>query len=264
MPRARLNGIEVHYELSGSGHRLLFLNGTGATLAQMAPVVSLFAKTFEVLAFDQRGIGQSSAPSEPYAMADLADDALALADQLGWDHFHLIGISFGGMVAQEMAVTAPERVDRLALLCTSPGGAGGSSFPFRSLLELTLASRVTVSAEIMDTRFTPEWLQEHESDRFLAGVLAQRFSPEAFDEERGTALQLDARSEHDVFDRLPRISCPTLVASGRFDGIAPPANGAAIASQIPRGELRLFEGGHAFIGQDPESLPAIVRFLSSE
>lgn len=197
-------------------------------------------------------------------MADLADDALALADHLGWEHFRLIGISFGGMVAQEMAVTAPERIDRLALLCTSPGGAGGSSFPFRSLLEMTPGKRATVSAEIMDSRFTPVWLEEHESDRFLAGVLAQRFTPEAFSVERGIALQLQARSEHDVFDRLPRISCPTLIASGPFDGIAPPVNGIAIASQIPQAELRLFEGGHAFIGQDPESLPGIVQFLASD
>jgi 3-oxoadipate enol-lactonase len=116
----------------------------------------------------------------------------------------------------------------------------------------------------MDSRFTPAWLAEHESDRLLAGVLAQRFAPGAFSEERGTALQLQARGGHDVSDRLPRITCPTLVASGRYDGIAPAANGIAIASQIPQAELRLSEGGHAFVGQDPEALPVIVQFLSSD
>ncbi len=224
----------------------------------------MFAETFDVLAYDQRGIGESSCPSEPYTMAELAHGALALADHLGWERFRLIGISFGGMVAQEVAVTVPERIDRLALLCTSAGGAGGSSFPFLSLLEMTPATRATVSAQIMDSRFTPAWLAEHESDRLLAGVLAQRFAPGAFSEERGTALQLQARGGHDVSDRLPRITCPTLVASGRYDGIAPAANGIAIASQIPQAELRLFEGGHAFVGLDPEALPVIVQFLSSD
>ena len=76
--------------------------------------------------------------------------------------------------------------------------------------------------------------------------------------------QLQARKGHDVYERLPRISCPTLVASGRSDGIAPAANGAAIASQIPHAELRLFDGGHLFFLQDPTALPEIIAFLRAD
>jgi 3-oxoadipate enol-lactonase len=264
MARVRLNGIDFYYELSGSGLRLMFLNGTGAALTQTSPLVSTFAETFETLAFDPRGIGQTSCPSDSYAMADLAADALALADHLGWDDFRLVGISFGGMVAQELAVTVPERVVRLALLCTSPGGAGGSSFPLSSIVEMDPDKRATVSAQIMDSRFTPEWLENHESDRFLAGALAQRFTPDAFKENFGLTLQLQARSAHDVFDRLPRITCPTLVSSGRFDGIAPPVNGGAIASQVPNAELRLYDGGHVFFVQDPEAFSDVVGFLTAD
>jgi pimeloyl-ACP methyl ester carboxylesterase len=242
----------------------MFLNGTGAALTQTASLVSIFAETSETLAFDQRGIGQTSRPSDSYAMADLAADALALANHLGWEEFRLIGISFGGMVAQEVAVTVPERIIRLALLCTSPGGAGGSSFPLSSLVELDPDERATVSAQIMDSRFTPEWLEKHESDRFLAGVLAQRFTPDAFKENLGMTLQLQARSAHDVFDRLPHITCPTLISSGRFDGIAPPANGVAIASQVPNAELRLYDGGHVFFVQDPKAFPDVVGFLTAD
>lgn len=264
MARVHLNGIDFHYEVSGSGRRLMFLNGTGATLSQVAPLVSIFAESFEVVAFDQRGIGLSTCPNDPYTMSDLAADTLALADHLGWEHFRLVGISFGGMVAQEVAVTDPSRIDRLALLCTSPGGAGGSSFPLQTLVGMPPLERSSVSAEIMDTRFTPEWLGDHASEQILAGLLAQRFTPEAFKEDLGTGLQLQARSGHDVFDRLPAITCPTLVASGRFDGIAPAANGAAIASQISNAELRIYEGGHIFFVQDPKALPDVIDFIGSD
>ncbi|HEX3566685.1 MAG TPA: alpha/beta hydrolase [Acidimicrobiales bacterium] len=264
MARVHFNGIDFHFEVSGSGGRLMFLNGTGATLSQVSPLVSIFSESFEVLAFDQRGIGLSTCPNGPYTMSDLAAHALALADHVGWETFRLVGISFGGMVAQEVAVRAPGRIDRLALLCTSPGGAGGSSFPLPTLVEMPPLQRSSVSAEIMDTRFTPEWLREHESDRILAGLLGQRFTPKAFSDNLGARLQLQARSGHDVFDRLPRITCPTLVASGRFDGIAPPANGAAIASRISNAELRIYEGGHIFFVQDPKALPDIIEFTGSD
>lgn len=263
MTRAKFNGIEIHYEVRGSGQRLLFLNGSGASLADLAPLISLLTESFEVLAFDQRGIGRSPCPRDSYTMADLAADALSLADLLEWQHFRLMGISFGGMVAQELAVTAPERIDRLALVCTSSGGAGGSSFPLETLAEMEPDEMTTVSAEIMDTRFTPEWLKDHKSDGLLAGAL-NRLASDAVTQDRGFGLQLQARRGHDVFERLPRITCPTLVASGRYDGIAPPANGAAIASQIPRAEFRLFEGGHAFFIQDPASIPEVVAFLSTD
>jgi 3-oxoadipate enol-lactonase len=262
MPSATVNGVELSYELRGSGPKLLFVNGTGATLATTSHLSGVFAETFEVGAFDQRGLGQSSPVEEAYAMSDLAEDALALVDHLGWDHFLLAGISFGGMVAQEIAVRAPGRVDRLALLCTSAGGAGGSSFPLHTLADMTPAERAKVSVEILDTRFTPEWLERHDDDRAIAGLMAQHFArdkPE--DVLRGEALQLAARRRHDVYDRLPGITCPTLVASGRYDGIAPPANGAAIAAQIPNATQRLFEGGHIFFLQDPEAFPAVIAFL---
>jgi pimeloyl-ACP methyl ester carboxylesterase len=261
MARVRLNGIDFNYEVSGSGRPLLFLNGTGSTITQLAPLVTYLAGSFETFAFDQRGIGESSCPEEPYVMADLAADALALADRQGWETFRVIGVSFGGMVAQELAVAAPERLDRLSLLCTSPGGAGGSSFPLDTLADMEPDRRVAVGAQVLDTRFTPEWLDEHPSDRTFAGMVGQRFESTELDSDRGLALQLQARRGHDVFERLPRITCPTLVASGKYDGIAPLANAEAIASRIPNAELRVYEGGHAFFAQDPRALPDIVAYL---
>jgi pimeloyl-ACP methyl ester carboxylesterase len=82
------------------------------------------------------------------------------------------------------------------------------------------------------------------------------------EQERGEAGQIDARSHHDVFDRLLRITCPTLVAAGRFDGIAPLDNSEAIAAQVPDSDLRVYEGGHAFVAQDAAAFPEIIEFLA--
>src|SRR6185369_6110363 len=138
---SRLNGVDLYHELAGDGADLLFLNGSGATLETSAPLIDRLRRHFRVLAFDARGLGRSGAVDSPYEMADLASDALALLDHVGWQTCPVFGVSFGGMVALEVAVTAPSRVDRLALLCTSAGGAGGSSYPLHELAQLSADER---------------------------------------------------------------------------------------------------------------------------
>ncbi len=264
MPTAAVNGIEIVYERAGEGPALLFVNGSGSSLAESALVRAPFAGRFDLLAHDQRGLGLTTIPPEPYAMADYAADALGLMDHVGWERCRVVGISFGGMVAQEMAVTAPDRIERLALLCTSPGGEGGSSYPLHELEAMDADERAAVATRILDTRFTPEWLADHEGDQAVLEVMTARASrPLSSEARRGESAQLEARRHHDVCDRLPRISCPTLVASGRHDGIAPPANGEAIAARVPDAELRLYEGGHAFFAQDPAAFPEVVEFLAA-
>ena len=263
MPTAAVNGIDVSYERRGEGRPLLFLNGSGATLATTGMLLDPFAARCEVLAHDQRGLGGTSVPAGPYSMADYAADALALLDHVGWATCAVFGVSFGGMVAQELAVTAPERVERLALACTSPGGAGGSSYPLHELADLPAAERAAVGARILDTRFTPEFLAEHPVERSIAELMAARGNVERSGEQlRGEAEQLGARRHHDVWDRLHRIDCPTLIACGRYDGIAPPSNSDAIASRIAGAELRTYDGGHAFFVQDAAALPDLVGFVA--
>ena len=117
----------------------------------------------------------------------------------------------------------------------------------------------------MDTRWGPPWFETHPVDKAIAEGYAQRGggSPSASERQRlGERLQLEARSHHDVWDRLPSISCPTLVAGGRFDGIAPPENSAAIASRVPEATIRMYDGGHLFMVQDPSAMPDILEFLA--
>ena len=247
MPVVHVNGIDVYYERSGVGAPLLFISGSGATLAGSGPMVGLYSAHFDVVAHDQRGLGRTTVPQGPYSMADYAADAAALAAEVGWERYRVVGTSFGGMVAQELAVTFPERIERLALVCTSSGGAGGASYPLHTLLDKTAAERAEIGLALLDTRFSAEWLADHEDDRALAAMVADRGTAEKSEDVlRGERLQLEARSHLDVYDRLPNITCPTLVASGRYDGIAPASNGRAIAKQIPNAELRIYEGGHAF------------------
>jgi pimeloyl-ACP methyl ester carboxylesterase len=262
MPTVHVNGIDVYFERSGEGRRLLFLNGSGATLETSALLIKPFRDRFDVVAHDQRGLGRTAQPPPPYSMADYAADAAALLDEVGWSSCAVFGVSFGGMVAQELAVTWPERVERLVLSCTSPGGPGLASFPLHELADLPADERIAAGVQLLDTRFTPEWLAEHDGDRGLAEMVAGRYdAPKSEAVQAGEAAQLEARRHHDVVDRLGRISCPTLVACGRYDGIAPMVNSQAIAERVPGAVLRAYEGGHAYFAQDAEALPDIVAFI---
>jgi pimeloyl-ACP methyl ester carboxylesterase len=264
MPMLSHDGIDLWFEVFGSGPRVLVFNGSGASIDTSRPLIDALATQCEVLVHDQRCLGRSSIPVEQPSMADYAADAARLLDHVGWSSAAVFGISFGGMVAQEFAVTWPERVERLALLCTSPGGAGGSSAPLHLLADMEPAERARTSLHHLDTRFDAEWLADHPFDRAIVEQMAARQqegkSPER---RRGDAMQLEARRHHDVWDRLPRIACPTLVTCGEFDGLAPPANSEAIASRVAGSELRRYQGGHMFVAQDRRAMPDVLAFLTA-
>src|SRR5580658_8057218 len=158
MPTANLGSIDLYYERAGDGPPLLFISGTGGDLRNKPNVFDgPLAKRFEVLAYDQRGLGRSGKPDTPYTMADYADDAAALMDAVGWKSARVVGVSFGGMVAQELVLRHPGKVERLALACTSPGGAGGASFPFHEIGHLKGEARARHMMPISDTRRDAAW-----------------------------------------------------------------------------------------------------------
>jgi len=263
VPTERLNGIDIYFEREGDGPPLLFLNGSGSTLATSKLLIDVFRRSFDVVAHDQRGLGRTSIPPGPYTMAEYAADALAVLDSVGWTSCRVVGVSFGGMVAQELAVTAPERVERLALVCTSPGGPDTASYPLHELETMDPQDAAAIGVRLLDTRFDAAWLEAHPDDRVLVdGMAARRTGDKSDEQRRGAREQLLARSHHDVCDRLAKVTCPTLVAAGRYDGIAPPANSEAIVERIPDAELRVYEGGHAFFAQDRQAFPDILQFLA--
>src|SRR5690606_16315344 len=194
VPTIHANGIDLYYQRSGEGPPPLFFNGSGTTIATTTPMLEPYAGRFDLAVHDQRGLGQTGVSPGPYQMADYAADGAALLDHLGWDRCRVAGVSFGGMVAQEFAVTYPERVERLALVCTSPGGAF-ASYPLHTLTDLDPSDAAAMRLTLIDTRFTPEYLAEHEGARMLADFVTNAEAPPE-DVQRGMAMQLDARSRH--------------------------------------------------------------------
>ena len=263
MPRATIGDIEIHYERRGEGEPLLFISGTGGDLRNTPNVFDgPYPKAFDLVAYDQRGLGQTSKPDVPYSMADYADDAARLMDHIGWDSANVLGVSFGGMVAQELVLRHPARVRRLTLACTSPGGAGGASFPFHEIQHLDRLARATLLIAYNDTRWDAAWSAANPEAyrQMLALGAADNFADEP-GHAMGARRQLEARALHDVWDRLPQIACPVLIAAGRYDGIAKPETQERMAARIPGAQLQFFEGGHPFMLQDRAANPAIIAFL---
>ena len=257
------DGIALHHKRTGDGPRLLFCNGSGTTVDSSSPLLEKLSAGFELLAFDYRGMGRSAPVTDPYAMADIATDVAALLDEVGWETTALAGLSFGGMVAQEFAVTYPDRVDRLALLATSPGGAF-ASYPLEELADLPPLKRGLRSLNLADRRWTAEWFEAHPEDGALVATLAADVpAEETAEQARGRLLQLEARAGHDVLDRLHQVTCPTFVGSGRYDDIAPVANGQAIVDRVSNATLHVYDSGHLFLLQDPGAWPEVAAFLRS-
>lgn len=265
MPRALLGDLDFYYERAGSGPPLLFISGTGGDLRTKPNVFDgPLPKSFEVLAYDQRGLGRTEKPDVAYAMADYADDAAALMDSQGWEEACVIGVSFGGMVAQEFVLRHPKRVKRLVLACTSPGGAGGASYPFHEIQHLTGEDRARHLIPISDTRRDAAWAAAN-PDQHKAFIAMAAAPPPGAGEpghDMGARRQLEARAAHDTWDRLALIACPVLVAGGRYDGIALPATQERMAERIPDAKLQFFDGGHLFMIQDRSAYPAMVAFLN--
>ncbi|MGC1404966.1 MAG: alpha/beta hydrolase [Thermodesulfobacteriota bacterium] len=265
MPYVTVRDIQVYYDIQGTGPRLLLISGTGGDLRRSPTIFdSPLARHFQVLAYDQRGLGQSSKPDIPYTMADYAADAEGLLKVVGWERCSVLGISFGGMVAQEFALRYPDRVKGLVLACTSSGGAGGASYPIHELVDLSIDEYVRRLLILSDTRRDPAW-QAANPDQFqtlidltLAGLKVGADEP---GRRTGARRQLEARIGHDTYDRLSSLKMPAYLCGGLYDGIALPSNLRAMQKQIPGASLELFEGGHLFFMQDPRVFKRIIDFL---
>ena len=266
MPGERIGDIEIYYEREGAGPPLLFISGTGSDLRNKPNVFDgPFVKAFDVLGYDQRGLGRTDKPDAPYSMAGYADDAARLMDHIGWDSALVAGFSFGGMVAQELALRHPARVQRMVLGCTSPGGAGGASFPFHQIEHLQGEARARHLIPISDTRRDAAWA---EANPALYAQLVEMAAADPFADEPGHAMgarrQLEARALHDAWDRLPQITCPVMIAAGAYDGIALPETQHRMAERIAGARLRFFDGGHMFMVQDREAFAAMIGFLQGD
>ena len=261
MPFITVNGIQLYYEIKGDGPPLLIISGTGADLRNPRPENPTL-NGFRVLRYDQRGLGQTASPKGAYTMADYADDAAALLESLEIDRVNVIGISFGGMVAQHLVTRFPHKVKKLVLACTSPGGNNFSSFDLRKIVSSS-KNQIESWLQLLDSRYKiPEenlpilnMVKDalHTNTRLFPHLITD-----------GLTRQLEARSGHDCVNGLRGIPHQTLIVGGRYDDIAPLKNLLEIHRLIKNSQLQIFEGGHLFLMQDKQAWPAIISFLVSE
>ena len=256
MPTARVNDLDIYHETHGSGPPLVYIGGAQADLRASSHASSPLVKHFRLLTFDQRGQGQADKPDIPYTMAMFADDAAGLMDATGFSPAAVMGISFGGMVAQELAIRHPDKVRFLVLCCSGAGGAGGSSADFRAILnnpKQTQDQNIEAFLGLQDRRLGPEWMAANPEEARKKVDQYKRGQERYPADPVGSARLYAARQSHDTYERLGQIGVPTLVLGGKYDGQAPPENQERLAAAIAGAKTFLFEGGHQFLGQDSEA-----------
>jgi 3-oxoadipate enol-lactonase len=267
MPFMNIGSISIYYEIKGAGPKVLYIPGTSGDLRRTATgLTTPLIDNFEVLSYDLRGLGQTDKPDIDYTMEDYANDAAGLLDALGWGNCCVIGVSFGGMIAQELALRYPNKVSRLVLACCSSGGLGGSSFPLHELIGLSPEDTVKASIPRLDIRLDEGWKLEHPEEyakKFSDGLAAYHFARDEPGAIQGKKRQVLARKDHNTYERLPSLDLPVLVCGGKYDGQAEPGVVEMLAKTIPGANLEYFEGGHTFLQQDPNAYETVIDFFKA-
>jgi 3-oxoadipate enol-lactonase len=263
---ADLETHQIFYKIAGKGERLLLISGTNSDTRHAPTIYDVpGANGFELMNYDHRGMGQSSSPDEVPTMETYADDIAKLLDHAKWEKTSVIGISFGGMVAQHFALRHPDRVNRLALCCTSSGGKGGVSYPLQTLSHLNAEEYARFIMTKMNITHDLEWQEAHPKkakaifEFYFKGANANYSDPVKY---AAVQKQFAARAKHDVFDALHHLYIPTIIACGKDDGVAPPENSENLADAIPGAELSIFNGGHMFLKENPKAWPTLFDFFN--
>jgi len=276
MSVAKVDSIELYYEEHGSGDPLLLIMGLAADSTAWLFQIPDFAKHYRTIAFDNRGVGRSSKPPGTYTIHQMADDTAGLLDALGIARTHVVGVSMGGMIAQELALRHPQRVRGLVLGCTYPepdadierqrqfglsqfGGSVTASGEMH--IDLGTLDPMSFFQHLLPTVFNQSFLDTQLPTlmQVFAGALQYGFSMEAI------LGQVAAVMSHKATDRLHQISAPTLVITGDADRLVPPGNSDILAQHIPGARLVKVPGGsHGFNFETPEVFNReVLNFLAT-
>jgi pimeloyl-ACP methyl ester carboxylesterase len=276
MSTAQINGIEVYYEEHGSGDPLLLIMGLAADSLAWLFQLPEFSQHYRTVVFDNRGVGRSSKPAGPYSIAQMADDAAGLLEQLGIQRTHVVGVSMGGMIAQELALRHPERVRSLVLACTyakpdagverqmesSLAAFGGTRGPSGEIqVDLSKLDPMMFFQHLLPTVFNPPFIMTElpKLMQVFSGALQYGFSMDAI------LAQTAATQGHDTLARLGEINAPTLVLTGDNDLLIPSTCSDTLAAQIRGAKLVKIAGGsHGFNFETPELFNReVLTFLRS-
>ena len=252
MPSVRVRDIQIFYQDVGEGDPVLLIMGFGGDHLAWAMQMADFAARHRVIAFDNRGVGQSDAPDAPYTTRMMADDALGLMDALGVDSAHVLGVSMGGMIAQELVLSRPDRVRSLHLACTF-----GRPDPYMLALnsawrEMRIGlGRESTLRTLGLWLFSPTTYAERPEliEALLQTSLANPYPQSLI----GFLRQGEAVAAHDALERLGAIRCPTLVSVAEDDILVPPRFAREIVARIPGAELRTIPAaGHGYFLERPD------------
>jgi pimeloyl-ACP methyl ester carboxylesterase len=260
VPVVRAGEVELDYEHSGSGPPLLLIMGmSGTALHWGEPFLGALREDFQLIAYDHRGVGSSTALDGPLTIVQMAQDAAALLDALQIDCAHVLGISMGGMIAQELALAHPERVRTLTLGCTYCGGEGSAQAAPEVLQRLAESMMSGDRQRALRTAFEINVSQAAAGDAELYARFLE------ISERRAVGVpvimaQLQACIAHDTNARLGGLELPTLVVHGTEDQLLPVANGRLIASRVPGAQLEILDGvGHMFVWERPRDSAQLIR-----
>lgn len=264
MSVVRVGDANIEFYVEGKGPPLLLVSGfTSSATGWHDPFMERMWPHFQTVRYSHRGTGTSDRLTGEITLRDLADDAAGLLTALGIEKAHVLGVSMGGMVAQELAVGHPQRVQGLVLGCTNCGREHGVAAP-PEMVDL-LTPQPALSREEQVRRSWPaittqEFLESHLDvmEERLRRSLIHPTPIETAVRQTAAALAFDS------YDRLPQIKAPTLVLHGDRDNIVPVANAHILKERIPGAELRVYPGvGHLFVFESPEeSAAAVVEFLA--
>ena len=246
--------MRIAWERRGEGQPLVLVHGLGYARWGWEAVDDALAERFQVVLLDNRGIGESEAPAGPYTAAEMADDVARVFDEAGIERAHIVGTSLGGMIAQELALRT-ELVERLVLVCTTPGGP--SAAPMPKVTAQLIAEAASMEPLVALRLFVENALAPGAPEELVERILAHRLRtaqpPVAW------AAQAAAGMSFDAWDRLPELRAPTLVLHGTEDVVVDPANSTLLVERIPDARLEWFPGcGHLLFWEEPERFVALV------
>lgn len=261
MPTARNGTTELHYESTGTGPAVLLISGQAMTLDAWWRTVPVLSSSFRVLTFDNRDVGRSSRSPWPYVVAQMADDAIAVLDAAGVARAHVYGISLGGMVAQELALRFPDRVQALVLGATTGGGPDAILAKAQPLaFFVRVGAMAPEEAEWAAVPYNYGLTTRREHGERIGEDIARRVQHKT--DALAYMHQVAAAASHNAVGRLGSIRAPTLVVHGDEDLVMPPRNGEILARAIPDAELKRWPGaGHLYFTDEPEADRYIRQFL---
>jgi pimeloyl-ACP methyl ester carboxylesterase len=263
MPYTDAPGFRMYYEEHGGGFPLLLINGLGSDHLEWLHQRPAFEARFRVVIFDNRGTGMTDVPPGPYSTAQMADDAASLLRALGIPQAHVLGVSLGGMIAQEVALRHPDLVDGLVLGCTGPGGELSVRPSLEAMAVFSLARGEDPEAELrrmLPFLYTDECIRERPEE--IEGFVRRRLDYPA--PPGGYLSQLSAAVTHDASSRLEKIRARALVITGDADRLVNWENSLRLAGRIPGATMVVLPGApHRLFAETADAFNReVLRFLS--